>query len=181
MPPVSESTSRLNDKDRQTLSKLLRMLDSGQGAEISTAVSKIKDILQRHNLSFNDLAENPDNLLEPVNATELLTMRKKYDECIEANVAFVQQNEALRKENERLRLRLSLRERFMARVHLPLSIARFPLYAVTGPVGYFVMEKMGIANQNRTYNSPPTALKYLAATGLCAAFWMGVNLVDSSV
>jgi hypothetical protein len=175
MPPVNNGT-RLNDKDRQRLSTFLRLLDSGQGGEITTAVSNIKRILNDYKLSFSDLAENPDNLLEPVNQNEMDELKRKYDECIDANIGFVQQNEALRKENQRLRQRVSLIEAFKVRVHVPLRVARFPLYALTGPVGLFAMERLGVARRP-AYESPVPY--YLGATALCAAFWVGSMVGDN--
>jgi flagellar biosynthesis regulator FlbT len=50
-----------NEKDREKVTKLIRLLASDKDGEVLNAVRSIDRLLKKHGKSFNDLAERLNN------------------------------------------------------------------------------------------------------------------------
>lgn len=92
----------LSERDARIVSAHLnRLRKDGNSNEISTAVSQLIDILARYDISFSDLAENPNILLDSGN--DLTAYQEHLTRALEANEGLATQNGGLLKENTRLR------------------------------------------------------------------------------
>lgn len=110
MPNNQGGTSVFDKADREKVQLYLRMMQTGLDGEIMGAARQLNKILAKHNLSFGTLADNPEWLAGKVSDARFEKLKAEFDESLAANHDLYGQNEALLRENKRLR-RPSLGER----------------------------------------------------------------------
>ena len=171
----------LSSRDAEKLSTLLRKAADNNGSEGPQAINQINRILHKYNSSIDKVADNPGWLLGEGGSEEL---QQRLNEFIDANRELSRQNDAISRENQRLRQFVSFKDIFEKVSKYPMRGLRLSSFVVFGPAGvgldHYRNGNRGTWDNISNSQDSGTVkfLLYAGSTVAACAFWFGSQMIE---